>query len=66
MNSYEMSKKFPGWPKEMVSCPGCGQEYGHHKTKVCETCQECSKCCICESKDKKLIEASVFVADLTE
>lgn len=33
-------------PSKEISCPGCGQKYGHHNTSVCPDCQECSKCCV--------------------
>jgi hypothetical protein len=41
---YDIVEKF-GLPREYCSCPGCGQIYGHHKTKVCQDCAECSSCC---------------------
>ena len=34
-----------GLPRDIVSCPACGQLYGHHKTKVCKMCEECGPCC---------------------
>lgn len=31
-------------PMKYISCPGCGQKYGHHNTKVDIISQECSSC----------------------
>ncbi len=31
-------------PIENISCPGCGQKYGHHNTKVDINSEECSSC----------------------
>lgn len=33
-----------GVPLSEISCPGCGQKYGHHNTKVDVVTQECSSC----------------------
>jgi hypothetical protein len=46
---YDIGKY--GVPREYTACPSCGQQYGHHKTKVCMSCQECSKCCQCKTPD---------------
>ena len=50
---YDIGKY--GVPREYTACPGCGQQYGHHKTKVCMSCQECSTCCkksgMCKTPD---------------
>lgn len=42
-------------PIEEISCPGCGQRYGHHNTKVDIHSQECSSC-VKEFRDKKEIK----------
>lgn len=60
----EMSRLHPGLPREEVSCPGCGSEYGAYGRKVCMECQECSKCCSCTQNYQRLVEAAVFIADL--
>lgn len=39
----EISKKWE-MPKEEVSCPSCGYEYGHHRTQVDSISEECSTC----------------------
>lgn len=49
-------------PIEEISCPGCGQRYGHHNTKVCEECAECSTCCWCD--DKTLISPEEFIEEV--
>jgi hypothetical protein len=43
-----------GPPRDMIACPACGRQYGHHNTRVCANCEECSKCCICT--ERKLLE----------
>ena len=50
----KISKRW-GLPRKYCSCPGCGQEYGHHNTKVCANCEECSTCCkgICSEPDHR-------------
>lgn len=60
----EISKKW-GMPKEECSCPSCGYEYGHHKTKVDSISEECSTC-VKKSGYKKvnLITAEDFIAKL--
>ena len=54
-----------GLPKEYTACPGCGLQYGHHKTSVCSTCEECSKCCTC-GKSKKLVNADKWIQLILE
>jgi hypothetical protein len=51
MDCHDISKY--GVPREYTACPGCGQQYGHHNTKICITCEECSKCCRCDGKEKE-------------
>ena len=50
-------------PIEEISCPGCGQKYGHHNTKVDIKSEECSACAkeFRESKELELVEASYFI-----
>lgn len=52
-----------GVPKEEVSCPGCGQIYGHHNTKVDVNSQECSTCAK-DYEDKELIDAQDFITNV--
>lgn len=59
---YDIDKKY-GVPVKEISCPGCGQKYGHHNTKVDVNTQECSSCAK-EFHDKKtlnLISAKEFI-----
>lgn len=58
---YEIDNKYR-IPIEEISCPGCGQKYGHHKTKVDINSQECSKC-VKEFgyEDVKLVSATHFI-----
>lgn len=56
---FDIAKKY-GVPRKYVSCPGCGQMYGHHNTKVCSYCEECSKCCSCKTKENH-ISAEEFI-----
>lgn len=50
-------------PIEEISCPGCGQRYGHHNTKVDLNSQECSSCAKeFRRKDQiKLVDVSYFI-----
>jgi len=57
---YDIIEKY-GMPREHVSCPGCGQVYGHHNTKVCKNCEECSLCCMC--KTPNLVKAEQFIKE---
>ena len=52
-------------PVELISCPGCGRRYGHHKTKVDLISQECSICCK-ENNYKKvdLMDAKYFIEEI--
>lgn len=40
---YNIDKTY-GVPIEEISCPGCGEKYGHHNTTVDVTSGECSDC----------------------
>jgi len=66
MNSYQYDiiPKF-GLPREYCSCPGCGQVYGHHRTKVCNHCGECSKCCKDRPEENACGKNQEFVEPLT-
>ena len=55
-----------GVPLKYISCPGCGQKYGHHNTKACENCQECSTCCICPPDQQKLIPGVDLITQLLQ
>jgi hypothetical protein len=67
---YDIVEKF-GLPREYCTCPGCGQLYGHHRTKVCENCAECSSCCkeqdpmtnLCADEHKWVLDIVKFVND---
>lgn len=51
-------------PKKMISCPGCGQRYGHHNTKVDLNSEECSSCCkLFGRKDTNYVDAKVFIEE---
>jgi hypothetical protein len=49
-------------PMELISCPGCGERYGHNGTKVDMISAECSECvdrmCYVENE---LINADEFI-----
>ena len=45
-SKHDISKY--GVPNDLVSCPGCGDNYGTYNRKICIKCEECSKCCSCE------------------
>lgn len=57
MNKDKITKY--GVPRKYVSCPGCGQIYGHHNTEVCENCEECDRYCRCNNK--KMVNAKEFI-----
>lgn len=63
-SGYDIIEKY-GLPREYCSCPSCGQLYGHHNTKVCETCEECSTCCTCPPETKKLVTPEKFIPEHT-
>ena len=50
-----------GLPKEMVSCPACGETYGAHHRKVCSVCAECSRCCLCLDPKPPRIRAAEMI-----
>ena len=53
---YNLSDKY-GVPKEEISCPSCGREYGHHNTKVDPLTELCGSCAV-----KERIDRSCFVS----
>lgn len=57
---YDIIEKY-GLPRKYVSCPGCGQLYGHHNTKGCLNCAECSKCCRCSDDEKDIRPLEEFM-----
>lgn len=57
---YYIDKKY-GVPVEEISCPGCGQKYGHHNTKVDLNSQECSSCAKERGEPVELITAKEFI-----
>ena len=49
-------------PVGEISCPGCGQKYGHHKTKVDIHSQECSTCVKkMKYKDVEFVDGDYFI-----
>lgn len=64
---YDINKKY-GIPVEEISCPGCGQKYGHHNTKVDINSQECSACAkeFRRVKDLDLVSAKEFIENILE
>lgn len=58
---YNIDKTY-GVPKEDISCPSCGQRYGHHNTLVDANSQECSKCAKEQNyKKQNLMSACIFI-----
>ena len=57
---YIIDKKYL-IPLEEISCPGCGQKYGHHNTKVDIVSQECSKCCKSRDEEVEMVSAKFFI-----
>jgi len=64
LTGCEISKKW-GVPVEEVSCPDCGMQYGHHKTKV-DTISELCSVCVKERSYKKvnLVDADKYVSEM--
>lgn len=58
----------PKWrlPREDISCPECGQVYGHHKTMVETSTELCSACVRKIGAGGKFISAEEFIAKLKE
>lgn len=62
---YDIDKKY-GVPVENISCPGCGQKYGHHNTKVDVNTEECSKCAKDRGGELNLVTAKEFIEETLE
>ena len=62
---YNIDKKY-GVPVEEISCPGCGQKYGHHNTKVDINTQECSSCAKERGEELNLTSAKDFIENILE
>ena len=62
---YNIDKKY-GVPVEHISCPGCGQKYGHHNTKVDLNSQECSSCAKERGGELNLVSAKDFIENILE
>lgn len=58
--------KIYGIPTKEISCPGCGQKYGHHNTKVDINTQECSSCAKDRGEELKLVNAKYFIETILE
>ena len=64
MSYDEIDKKY-NVPKDMISCPGCGQRYGHHNTKVDTESEECSSCVKQAGYDNiNLVDADTFIRSI--
>lgn len=58
-------KNVYGVPDKYVSCPGCGDLYGHNGTKVDLLSEECSDCVEEYGyKEVDLVEAKFFIEDV--
>lgn len=63
-SKYDIDRKY-GVPLEEISCPGCGQRYGHHKTKVDTVSQECSTCAKEQGyKTVELMDADRYIQEV--
>jgi hypothetical protein len=62
---YTIDKKYLV-PVEEISCPGCGQKYGHHNTNVDLISQECSKCCKSRDDVVEMVSAKFFIESILE
>lgn len=63
---YNIDKKYRV-PIEEISCPGCGQKYGHHNTKVDTISEECSACVKeWERTEFNLVDAKYFIENILE
>ena len=51
-------------PLKEISCPSCGQRYGHHNTKVDKISEECSKCARRRYVSVELISADDFIQSI--
>jgi hypothetical protein len=62
MIEYGLKIATEGIPQEDISCPECGNKYGHRRTKVCTNCEECSACCRC--KRPKMIPSAEAIQNI--
>lgn len=63
---YNIDEKYVVLVKD-ISCPGCGQKYGHHNTKVDINSEECSKCAKdLGYKDVELVKSDKFIEEFLE
>lgn len=61
---YEIDEKY-GVPLKEISCPGCGQRYGHDDTGVDMNSEECADCVEQFGyKDVELVSASYFIESI--
>ena len=60
---YNIDKKYR-IPVDEISCPGCGQKYGHHNTKVDLISQECSSCVKNSNKPMELVTSKEFIENV--
>lgn len=58
-----ISKKYRV-PLEEISCPGCGQIYGHHNTKVDLNSSECSTCVRYRNDKTDFVTAKEFIENI--
>ena len=61
--SYYIDKKY-GIPIKEISCPGCGQKYGHHNTNVDLNTEECSSCAKERGGDLNLVSSKYFIESI--
>lgn len=58
-------KNVYGVPDKYITCPGCGQIYGHDDTKVDTISQECSECVVTFGyKEVDLMDAKNYIEDV--
>lgn len=64
---YDKIDKKYSIPVELISCPGCGLRYGHHRTKVDVISQECSECVKKRGfKDTDFVSAKYFIENVLD
>lgn len=59
----DIVKKY-GLPRKEVSCPSCGQLYGHHNTLVDEISEECAPCARVYKKPMRLVDVDTFMREV--
>lgn len=61
---YNIHPKY-GVPREEISCPDCGQIYGHHNTKVDVESELCGPCAKKDGIDpSNFVSADDFISNL--